>query len=162
VVFAEGESGPDGITISSIGGITINNATGDYVSLLNTSDANSVLVLNEDTIILTEGDTLNLDYNGDGISEEADDGTFTVIVTFNDLDDNLVGNALLTFDVNNPPSNGGLLGDVNLDTVVDFLDISPFILRLSTNEFQFEADIDGNGSVDFLDISPFIILLSGT
>ena len=175
VVFAEGESGPDGITISSIGGITINNATGDYVSLLNTSDANSVLVLNEDTIILTEGDTLNLDYNGDGISEElvidnfpsrvfnlADDGTFTVIVTFNDLDDNLVGNALLTFDVNNPPSNGGLLGDVNLDTVVDFLDISPFILRLSTNEFQFEADIDGSGSVDFLDISPFIILLSGT
>jgi len=182
VVFAEGEfvpgeSGPDGITISSLGGITINNATGDYVNLLNTSDANSVFVLNEDTIILTEGDTLNLDYNGDGISEDlvidnfpsrvfnlADDGTFAAIVTFNDLDDNLVGNALLTFDVNNPPAtvNGGRLGDVNLDTAVDFRDILPFISRLSMNEFQFEADLDGNGSVDFRDIVPFIRALSGS
>jgi len=54
-----------------------------------------------------------------------------------------------------------LLGDVNLDEVVDFLDISPFITLLSTGEFQTEADIDGSGSVDFLDISPFITILSG-
>ena len=53
-----------------------------------------------------------------------------------------------------------LLGDVNRDGVVDFLDISPFIVLLSTQEFQAEADIDGNGVVDFLDISPFIIIIS--
>ena len=53
-----------------------------------------------------------------------------------------------------------LLGDVNLDGAVDFLDISPFILVLSTGGFQAEADIDQNGAVDFLDISPFISILS--
>ena len=53
-----------------------------------------------------------------------------------------------------------LLGDVNLDGVVDFLDISPFILALSTGSVQAEADIDQNSVVDFLDIGPFILILS--
>ena len=53
-----------------------------------------------------------------------------------------------------------LLGDVNLDGNVDFLDIAPFILVLSDAGFQDEADIDRNGTVDFLDIAPFIMLLS--
>jgi len=53
-----------------------------------------------------------------------------------------------------------LLGDVNLDGTVDFLDISPFIVVLASQGFQLEADIDGNGVVDFLDISPFITILS--
>ena len=53
-----------------------------------------------------------------------------------------------------------LLGDVNLDGVVDFLDISPFILALSTGSVQAEADIDQNSVVDFLDIGPFILTLS--
>ena len=57
--------------------------------------------------------------------------------------------------------DGFLLGDVNLDGTVDFLDISPFIVLLSTGMLQAEADIDGNGAVDFLDISPFIVILSG-
>jgi len=55
-----------------------------------------------------------------------------------------------------------LLGDVNGDGAVDFLDISPFISLLSTGGFSCEADIDGNGEVDFLDITPFIRLLSGS
>ena len=54
-----------------------------------------------------------------------------------------------------------LLGDVNLDSAVDFLDISTFVALLSTGTFQAEADIDQNGRVDFLDISPFITILSG-
>ena len=53
-----------------------------------------------------------------------------------------------------------LLGDVNQDGVVDFLDISPFIVVLSTGGFQAEADIDQNGVVDFLDISPFITIIA--
>ena len=54
-----------------------------------------------------------------------------------------------------------LLGDVNLDGVVDFFDISPFIEILSGAGFQAEADIDQNDEVDFFDISPFITILSG-
>lgn len=54
-----------------------------------------------------------------------------------------------------------LLGDVNLDSVVNFLDIAPFIAILSAQTFQAEADISGNEVVDFLDIAPFIAILSG-
>ena len=53
-----------------------------------------------------------------------------------------------------------LLGDVNQDGVVNFLDIGPFIVRLQNLEFQDEADINGDGAVNFLDIAPFIVLLS--
>jgi len=59
------------------------------------------------------------------------------------------------------PSTGGLLGDVNRDMSVDFLDIVPFIAVLSTQMFQTEADINGDLVVDFLDIVPFIGLLAG-
>lgn len=55
-----------------------------------------------------------------------------------------------------------LLGDVNLDGAVNFLDIVPFIAAVSGAPFQVEADIDGSGVVDFLDIVPFIALLSAT
>ena len=65
---------------------------------------------------------------------------------------------IIQYDVVDSPV---LLGDVNLDGVVDFLDISPFIALLSNGGFQEEADLDLNGSVDFLDISPFIAALSG-
>ena len=54
-----------------------------------------------------------------------------------------------------------LLGDVNLDGAVDFLDISPFIALLSSGGLQAEADIDQSGAVDFIDISPLIAILSG-
>ena len=54
-----------------------------------------------------------------------------------------------------------LLGDVNLDVVVDFLDISPFIEALTSGNYQHEVDCDQNGIVDFFDISPFIAILSG-
>jgi hypothetical protein len=54
-----------------------------------------------------------------------------------------------------------LLGDVDLDGTVTFLDISPFIAVLSAGEFQAEADVDESGGVNFLDISPFIGILAG-
>lgn len=54
-----------------------------------------------------------------------------------------------------------LLGDVDLNGVVNFLDISPFIALLSSGMFQAEADTNSSGGVDFLDISPFIAILSG-
>ena len=53
-----------------------------------------------------------------------------------------------------------LLGDVNLDGVVDFFDITPFITLLSTGGFQVEADLDESGQVNFLDVAQLIIFLS--
>ena len=67
--------------------------------------------------------------------------------------ENLVVSSLSTSTV--------LLGDVNLDGEVNFLDIAPFIAVLSSNGSQAEADIDQNGMVEFLDIQPFINVLSG-
>jgi len=54
------------------------------------------------------------------------------------------------------------LGDVNLDGVVNFLDISPFILILAVGDFQEEADVNQDGTVNFLDISAFINIFAGT
>ena len=52
-----------------------------------------------------------------------------------------------------------LLGDVNGDGAVNFLDIPPFVAVLSAGEFQEEADIDQNTTVNFLDIAAFVDLL---
>ncbi len=53
-----------------------------------------------------------------------------------------------------------ILGDVNLDSQINFLDIGPFIAVLTANGNQAEADIDLDGAVTFLDIAPFIAILS--
>ena len=62
----------------------------------------------------------------------------------------------LRFRISSEPT---LLGDVNRDGAVNFLDISPFIALFAIGEFQAEADTNGDGEVDFLDIVPFISLL---
>lgn len=55
-----------------------------------------------------------------------------------------------------------LLGDCDVNGVVNFSDISPFITILLSSNFVEQADCNQNGVVDFSDISPFItILLSG-
>ena len=56
--------------------------------------------------------------------------------------------------------NPVLLGDVDQNGEVNFLDISPFIAFLSAGEYQAEADVNADGDVDFLDIGPFISLLA--
>ena len=171
-VLAENELAPNGSTLTSMSGVSI-NSNGEYVSLWNTDgdeDNNAVVILFNDTTLLTKGDTLSVDYNGDGTLEDlvirsfptdafnlADDGTLAMIVSLNDPAGTEVGNALVTLNIND---FFGLIGDVNLDGIVNFLDIAPFISRLTTSDFQFEADIDGNGTVNFLDIAPFIGILT--
>ena len=54
-----------------------------------------------------------------------------------------------------------LLGDINLDGQVDFLDISPFISVLASRDFQAEADINEDGLVNFLDIFLLISVFPG-
>jgi len=65
--------------------------------------------------------------------------------------------AIARWDALFPPT---LLGDVNLDESVDFLDIAPFIGQLTSGTYQVEADTNEDGFINFRDISPFIDLLS--
>ena len=53
-----------------------------------------------------------------------------------------------------------ILGDVNVDGVVDFFDIAPFISVLSTRAYQVEADINLDGMVNFFDIAPLVGILN--
>ena len=53
-----------------------------------------------------------------------------------------------------------LVGDLNKDGMVNFLDISGFISVLTVGGDQAEADINRDGRVNFLDITPFIRLLN--
>ncbi len=68
------------------------------------------------------------------------------------------------------PQPQGLLGDLNCDEVVDFDDISPFVLALSGQGAYeavypdcdwFNADCNEDGSVDFDDINAFVDILGG-
>ncbi len=56
-------------------------------------------------------------------------------------------------------SSGGLLGDANLDGMVDFADIPAFIDLLIGGSYLFEADINQDSFVNFGDIDPFITVL---
>ena len=53
-----------------------------------------------------------------------------------------------------------LLGDVNLDDVINLLDIDPFIDRLVNGSFQAEADCNQDGVVNLLDVGIFVAILS--
>jgi len=47
---------------------------------------------------------------------------------------------------------GPIKGDVNMDDVVNFSNIAPFIVVLQSGVFQAEADCDCSTVVDFSDI----------
>ena len=90
------------------------------------------------------GDPLTTDQRGESrIVDGDDDGTATVDIGAVEFDTPFV------------------LGDANLDGVVDFSDIAPFINLLSTGGFLDQADIDRNMFVNFSDIAPFINILAG-
>lgn len=53
------------------------------------------------------------------------------------------------------------LGDTDMNGIVNFADIAPFIQSLTSGTYLREADIDQSGEVTFNDISPFIAILTG-
>ena len=53
-----------------------------------------------------------------------------------------------------------MIGDVNRDCTVNLLDVTPFVEKLTTGEYQAEADTNGDGVVNLLDVSDFVELLS--
>lgn len=54
-----------------------------------------------------------------------------------------------------------LLGDANLDGVVDLLDVGTFVDILIMGGFQCESDVNQDGIVDLLDVGPFVDVLLG-
>ena len=135
----------DGDEVNGVLGVgQIHNHLGFILSEeLASTDAAVGLLLQFSTVIASTG-------------EVVDSEPFFLIFN-NGLDEEVFeGDALAAFGLTEI-----LLGDVNQDGAVDFLDISPFIGLLSSGEFQAEADIDDSGVVDFLDISPFIVILGG-
>ena len=142
--------------------------TGQLQSLFFANDAADLSNL---TIAASVGDEIDVD--GDGIADWTlenfltgssngssialtEDGTIYVTVNLRSIDGGTIVQAIVGI-VGSPSF---LLGDVNRNGSVDFLDIAPFISVLSGGTFQVEADIDGSGVVDFLDIAPFINILS--
>ncbi|MDB2686537.1 sulfatase-like hydrolase/transferase [Mariniblastus sp.] len=59
-----------------------------------------------------------------------------------------------------PRSTSVVLGDCDLNGIVDFSDIAPFITLLASGDYLAQADVNRDGMVDFSDISPFIIILA--
>ena len=143
--------------------VTINSATNGNFFLSNWTEEGinpSLASLFDPLFDATNGFLLaRIDFEivGNGTSELS----FTLgslgIFQFPDNDlDPLFGNATITIDVPQV-----LLGDVNQDGVVDFLDIAPFVAVLSAQSFQIEADLNQDGLVSFFDIQLFIDALGG-
>ena len=74
-----------------------------------------------------------------------------------------VNDAGLAFRINATAISGTcILGDVDMNGVVDFNDIPEFVTVLLVNMFQCEADVDQNDLVDFNDIPLFVEILLGS
>ena len=54
-----------------------------------------------------------------------------------------------------------IVGDTNLDGVVNLLDVSSFVDAVTNSAFACEADTNEDGSVDLLDVASFVSLLTG-
>ncbi len=59
------------------------------------------------------------------------------------------------------PGDGFLLGDVNLDGLVNGLDVDPFVDVLLNGPYQIEADMNSDGEVNGLDVDPFVAEVVG-
>ena len=90
-------------------------------------------------------------------------GDFDVVLHFDEVGSN-VGGSL--FSLNSlsvvSPESAVLLGDCNLDGIVNFFDISAFADILQSSTYLEQADCNEDGAVNFPDISSFIAILSGS
>ena len=108
---------------------------------------------------------VNIDLTGSGIVLGAgEEGRFVISI----LSGGELSNSSTNFDNVAITGQFGevdeiiIKGDVNMDGEVTFLDISPFIMALSSPEgAPDEADCSCDGIVNFLDIAPFINKLAG-
>ena len=149
-------------------GSVINISGGVFDSRINVEGGSAVNLFGSDFAL--DGQPLN-----DSLSNDI---AFTVVARDVTLSGRFEDGSAFSFDLNSAESfiedffssnatltvtlvpTTTLLGDCNLDGVVDFLDISPFIGILASVTFLTEADCNEDGIVDFLDIAFFIEILS--
>ena len=150
-------------TITSLAGasyVVFGTNNGFSSSLdLSTLDGTNGFVLNGVNFDDRSGNSVSAagDVNGDGI-DDLIIGAYLGNRVLDQLSNASTGESYVVFGQAAVPSP--LIGDVNQDGEVNFLDIAPFISILSSDGFLEEADINEDGVVDFLDISPFIDVLS--
>ena len=140
--------------------LILNSTATNAIEMLSLHENNSLLIegeFNTFDLLDTELGSTELFAVLDGNSQLITDLNFDTLLrtSFDDT------TGFTTFTVTGPQITHG---DVNLDGVVNFLDISPFIMALTMGEmgeFQAQADCNGDGEVNFLDIAPFIQILAG-
>lgn len=117
----------------------------------------------DQTFDLTEIDLGPVDFDSLTVTQSGDIITISGSVIINETID-IGGEMPLVVDLDlvatGEVPDVVILGDVNQDGFVNFLDISPFIAILAGGGFQVDADIDQSGEVNFLDIAPFILILN--
>ena len=97
---------------------------------------------------------------GDLDYSEVYDGTSTLFYSTVVNHTASIAHESITFDNFRLIMSEPLIGDVNRDEAITFLDIASFIQVLANNFYLAQADINADGVVDFLDIAPFINLLA--
>ena len=175
----DGELGTGQLTIEDDG--TVNHSGGNLGlntdvesgGVLNISGGSFGASFNMADLDVESGGTVNFigtAFAIDGTPINLVEGTPTIITNRGVLTGTLADGQTIEFNLNaaDPDNfNAGstisvalaaavLLGDVNLDGIVNFSDIAPFIQRLSAPAFQLEADVNEDGVVNFSDIAPFI------
>ena len=146
------------------------NATGEYTNLTATPTEDAT-VTGTYFIQRLDADTYVNGFLDDG-AEDGSGRTIISTLTVNGAngpnDANFVG---FYIDVREVGTTGtvdnlrivapsaGIIGDVDQNGAVNFDDIGPFIARLSSQEFLFEADTNGDNMISFDDIGPFITIL---
>jgi len=160
-----------------IDGLLANSAAGDTIVLSiwgigGTGGQQGSFTVTYGSNTASEGNTQETRYNGEGEPRNSAVGSIP-FVNFTFIADGVTDQ--ISFDIDNVPGTFTatinafslsvsdppviLLGDVNLDGVVNFSDIPAFIALLQSGEFQAEADCNGSGDVDFSDIPFFIDIL---
>jgi hypothetical protein len=70
--------------------------------------------------------------------------------------------APIIYEIDVVGTSAALLGDVNLDGVVNGLDVDPFVGVLLNGPFQAEADMNEDGEVNGLDVDSFVAAVVGS
>jgi YVTN family beta-propeller protein len=154
-------------------GIAI-NPDGKSVYISNRTD-NTISVIDTETDLVTGTIPVNAEANPRGLAVHPN-GLWLYVNNF-DTDsvsviDLPTSQVLATIPVGNGPGMGiavsvvpespePLLGDVNLDGVVNGLDVDPFVEGLLSGPYQPEADMNEDQVVNGLDVDPFVAAVVG-
>ena len=140
------------------GNLLIINDDSDFYGGVFQSELDLFLGLPEGTYFLAVGgfDTV-FDVGFDAVSTSFQEGAYVLNHNGSTTNGNLALGTVDFYRFN--VGSGVLLGDCNLNGVVNFEDISPFIGILSSGPFLAQADCNEDGMISFADISPFIQIL---